>query len=192
VEGVEIMTKRVMLSLTIPRYAFGILVGVLVISVGMNFYLFFGRVKPFDEGHDKEATPGWVDTHFGGMWNDFSVGLTPNRAVLSLEGDREFSVTIKGSYWAPFDFGSRPFYFNIYDIKTDYRGSLDADPKLLDEETVLAEKSKNELNYVIPASNFTIFLDAGGTDLYIIVGAAWPDVTLSHWDCIATFALNVV
>lgn len=62
---------------------------------------------------DKRQSCGWIEGIVGGMWNDFSIGLIPNKAVLSLENDQKFIISVKGSYWAPFDFGPRPFYFAL-------------------------------------------------------------------------------
>lgn len=181
-----------MSSSKIQRYALGIFLCGLVVSVGLNFCLFSGIIKPFDERPGEEATL-WISGHFSEMWDDFSVGLTPGRAVLSLKGDRKLDVSVKGSYWAPFYVGLRPFYFKIYDRRIDYRGAIsDDEPELLDEKNVFANKSQDELDYVIPIFNFTVLLNTGGIHLYIIVGATWSNVTINRWDCIATFALNIV
>lgn len=187
------MEKRNVRSFKIQWYILVLLLVLLAISLAMNVTFYFGVIRPLEERESGQETGAeWIGGHVGGMWNDFSIGLTPNRAVLSLESDRKFNVSVKGSYWAPFDFEPRPFYFKIYDRSTDYKGTIpDDEPKLLNEETVFASKSKDELDYVILA-NFTVLLDTGGTHIYTIVGATWPDVTLDRWDCIATFALNIV
>lgn len=168
-----------------------LLLVLLAMSIGVNAYLFFGVIKPLQEGRGEEETCTLPSGVASQMWDEFSVELTPNRAVLSLESDRKFNVSIKGSYWAPFDYGPRPFYFKIYNRSTDYKGAITSDePELLIEETVFANKPKDELNYIILA-HFTVILDTGGTHIYTIIGAAWSNVTLDHWDCIATFALNI-
>lgn len=70
---------------------------------------------------------------------------------------------------------------------------IDDSPKLVGEKTVVANKSQNELDYAIPAFNFTVTLDniEAGIHLYTVVGDIWPNVTLAYWDCIATFAINL-
>lgn len=169
-----------------------LLLVLLAISLAINVTFYFEVIRPLEEQESGQKTGAeWIGGIASEMWDAFSIRLTPNRAVLSLESDRKFNVSVKGLYWAPFDFGPRPFYFKIYDRRMDYPWTIPDEPELLDEETVSANKSKDELDYVI-LFNFTVLLDARGIHFYTIVGASWPNVTLDHWDCIATFALNIV
>lgn len=169
-----------------------LLLVLLAISLAMNVTFYFWVIRPLKERESEQETGAeWIGGVASEMWDAFSIKLTPNRAVLSLESDRKFNVSVKGLRWAPYDFGSRPFYFKIYNRRIDYPWTIPDEPELLDEETVSASKSKDELDYVI-FFNFTVLLDKGGTHIYTIVGATWPDVTLDRWDCIATFALNIV
>jgi len=168
----------------------------LAMSIGLNVYLFLGVIKPLQEGRVGEEIHGWIRGRCGSqMWDMFSVKLTPNRVVLSYSSDRQFNVSVKGEYWAPFEFGSRTFYFKIYDkhVKSIWDGVIPADEpsKLVGEKTVIANKSRDEM-YYIPVFNFTVTLDVGGIHVYSIVGATWSGVSLTSWDCIATFAVNVM
>jgi len=164
-----------------------LLLVLLAMSIGLNVYLFFGVIKPLQQGRGEEETHTLTSGFASEMWDEFSVELTPNRAVLYRSSDRQFKVSVTASYWAPFDYGPRPFYFKIYD--TSARALA---PKLVGEKTVIANKSKDEMDYEIPIFNFTVTLDVGGLHLYSIVGAAWPDITLTNCDCMATFAINIM
>jgi hypothetical protein len=163
----------------------------LAMSTGLNAYLLFVVIKPSQEGRGEEETYAWIVGYGSYMW-DFSIKI-PNRAVFYSDG-RQFNVSVKASYWAPFDFGPRPFYFKIYD-KIIYKGTpLDEPPKLIGEKTVIANKSKDELQYQILIFNFTVTLDENSREihLYRVVGDIWSNVTLTHWDCIASFAINIM
>jgi hypothetical protein len=158
----------------------------------LNAYLFFWVIKPSQERRGEEETYAWIHGFGSEMWDMFSIKLTPNKAVFYL-GNCQFNVSVKAFYWAPFESGTRPFYFKIYD-EIIYKGILPVDepPKLVGEKTVIAYKSKDELDYEIPIFNFTVTLDMRerGIHLYSVVGAPWQNVTLTRWDCMATFAIN--
>lgn len=169
-----------------------LLLFLLVISTGLNVYLFFVVINPMQEGKDGEETYAWIGGWGSFMW-DFSIKLTPNRAVFSSE-NHQFNVSVKASYWAPFNFGPHPFYFKIYD-KLIYKATLPIDepPKLAGEKTITANKSKDELHYEIPVFNFTVTLDLNelGIHLFTVVGDIYQNVSLTQWDCAATFAVNL-
>lgn len=164
----------------------------LAISIGLNGYLFFGVIQPSQVGRDGQETYAWINGSGSHMWGMFSIKLTPNRAVFSYSGDQQFNVSIKGLYWAPFDYGPRTFYFKIYD-KIIYRGIIPVDesPKLVGEISAIANKSKDEMYCAISTSNFTVTFDKIGIHLYTVVGNTVPDVTLTSYDCKATFAVNI-
>jgi len=173
--------RKVLVSLLILLSLLGVL----------NVYLSFLVIKLSQERINGEQVGAWIRGTASYMC-EFAVKLTPNKAVFNHEDG--LNISVKASYWAPFDSGSRPFYFKVYD-KIAYSGSLTIDdsPKLVVEKTVVASKSKNELDYTIPAFNFTVTLNnvETGIHLYTVVGDIWPNVTLAYWDCIATFAINL-
>lgn len=162
----------------------------LATSMASNVYLYFVVIRSLQEYKGGEETYAWIAGSGSYMW-DFSIKI-PNRAVFYSE-NRQFNVSVKALYWAPFDFGPHPFYFKIYD-KLIYKGTLPVDepPKLVGEKTVIADKSKDEMHYQIPIFNFTVTLDVSvrGIHLFSVVGDAHNNVSLTHWDCMATFAVN--
>lgn len=185
------MEKGMIRFFKIQWYIPVLLLVLLGMSTGLNAYLLLGIIKPSQEGRGGEETYAWIVGYGSYMW-DLSIKI-PNRAVFYSD-DRQFNVSVKASYWAPLDFGPRPFYFKIYD-KIIYKGiPVDEAPKLVGEKTVIANKSKDELHYQIFIFNFTVTLDesARGIHLYSVVGDTWSNVTLTHWDCIAAFAINIM
>jgi len=156
----------------------------LIVSIGSNMYLFSEMRKPHEEWEDENRASLPIEGHYSQMWDGFSTRITPNRAILSIRHDRYFIVSVTALYWAPLQFEPRPFYFKIFDGFWEL-------PRLMDERTVIVDKSKDELDYRIH-SNFTINLEVGGTHIYTVVGASWENVTLGQCDCWVTFAINVI
>lgn len=173
------------------KSTFVLLLVSLTMSIGLNVYLFFEVIKQSQEGRGGDENYAWIEGYGSYMW-DFSIKLAPNRAVF-YPSNRRFNVSVKASYWAPFDFGPRPFYFKIYE-KLIYIVNIPAGdpPKLVGEKTVIANKSKEEMHYEIPIFNFTVTLNGmePGIYLFSVVGDARTNVTLIDYDCIATFTIN--
>lgn len=159
----------------------------LAVSVALNGYLFTRPISPLQEETGEEESYAWIDGYVSQMWT-FSVKLTPNKAVF-YSSDRQFNVSVKASYWEPFQFGNRPFYFKAFDKKID---PLDEPSKLIGEKTVIVYKSQEDYSWEIPIFNFTFTLDTmeRGIHLFSIVGDTRANVT-SNYGCIATFAIKL-
>jgi len=152
----------------------------LIMSIGLNVYLFFEVTKPLQGGKSGEES-SWIRGFGHAMWDEFKIKLTPNKAVFSYPADRQLNVSVRALYWAPFESGSRPFSFQISEEEIiGHAITTDEEPRVIGEKTIIANKSKDEMDYEI-LFNFTVTFHVGGIYLYRVGGDG----------CIATFAINV-
>jgi len=163
-----------------------LLLALLVVSEALNGYLFTRLISPLQEERGEEETYAWIEGYVSEMWT-LAIKLTPNKAVF-YSSDRQFNVSVKASYWEPFESGNRTFYFKILDKRID---PVDEPEKLVEEKNITVYKSKDDYNWKIPVFNFTVSLDTmeRGIYLFSVVGGMWMNDT-PVLGCYATFAIN--
>jgi hypothetical protein len=157
-------------------------------SIGLNAYLFFGVITTKQKEKSEEES-SWINGFGSEMWDLISAKLFPSKAVYNLYGDQQFNVTVRNLYWAPFDSGPRDFYFKIYDQSIDFFTVSTESPILVGERNITVYKSNDEMDYDI-LFNCTVTLRPG-IHLYRIVGASWPTIDFTHYDCAIAFAITV-
>lgn len=169
-----------------------LLSALLVVSLALNAYLFLRPDSSLQEERDGEETYAWIDGYVSQMWT-LSIKLTPNKAVF-YASDQQFTVSVKASYWYPFEFGNRTFYFKVFDKKID-PVPFDQPAKLVREKTVTVYRSREDYSWDIPIFNFTFTLDTMGRGIHLfsVVGDTRANATLSsNYGCKATFAIKLV
>jgi hypothetical protein len=187
--GVGIMEKTFRRYFKIPWYFLLLLLALLAVLAVANLSMLFGLVRPLQEGKGEESVSEWREGGGSEMWDMFAVRITPNKAVLSIEGDKQFNVSVHALYWAPFTDEPRAFLFRLYDKRIDFWGVIQ-EAELVSEKTFVANKSRDELDYDI-LFDFTVTLKIGGAHLYEVVGTQFPNATNLHWDCIVNFSMNI-
>jgi len=175
-------------SLKISLKVVLLLLTLLAISVSLNVCLFFAVIgAPRGEA---EAGTSWIYSNVGDRMIILAIKLARDRVFYST--NEQFNVSVTASCWAPFSSGTGVLYFKLYDKRIYYQGSFDGSPKLLEEKTLIVNKTQAEMYYEVPVFNFTITPDRweSGTHLYSIVVATQPNVSLDNWRSMAAFAVN--